>query len=357
MKILVDARSLGRRPSGIGMYLYSFIKQLNTYEDVEIGLVTDVSESAEMLELADAGAEIYAYGKVIDKSIGLFSYYRFVQKTINKVQPDIFWEGNNLVPVKMKNPYGKFVTTIYDMFPLYMKDCYGKIYPYYFRYGVAKTLKQVDAAIYISEETKKETEYYFPVAKTVKSFLSYIIIESEQKAEIKDENYLLYIGNLEKRKGTDILFKAFEKYKAKGGRNKLLFAGKFRENDIEQLYEQVREKTTDIIYQGYVDDLEKNQLLAECSAFIFPTRAEGFGIPVVEALEYNKMVLASDLSIFREIVGESVQYVSCDEYNASDVWAEKMLELDNQSYEVDYINPYTAGRLGEKLYNYFKGMI
>ena len=76
---------------------------------------------------------------------------------IGEVKPDIFWEGNNLIPVKLKNPYGKIIVTIHDVFPFTVPEGYGKIYQYYFRMNLAKTLRNVDAVLYNSIETRKET--------------------------------------------------------------------------------------------------------------------------------------------------------------------------------------------------------
>ena len=47
---------------------------------------------------------------------------------------------------------------------------------------------------------------------------------------------------------------------------------------------------------------EKNRLLDECMCFVFPSRAEGFGIPPVEAMAKGKQVLVSSLEIFQEIL-------------------------------------------------------
>lgn len=355
MKILVDARSLGSRPSGIGIYIYNFVKQLLTYQDLEISLITDVIVSDEMKELSKTdGVRVYAYGTEIQKSLSLYAYYRFVQKRIHEVKPDVFWEGNNLVPVRMKNPYGKFVTTVHDMFPLYMPECYGKIYPWYFRYGMNRTVRQVDAIIYNSEETKKETEQYFPKARRVESFLSYIVVNCSQKTTVSNQDYFLYIGNLEKRKGTDILFRAYEEYRRQGGGKKLLFAGKFRESEIERLYQEISKRVDGLEYVGYATEEMKDKLLAECSCFVFPSRAEGFGIPVVEALIYRKPVLVSDLSIFREIVGNTVTYVPWEEEQTVVRWAESMLQAENEYCETAYTNPYSAEKLGENLYQFLK---
>ena len=69
-------------------------------------LVTDVVVSQEIKNLAQTkGVTMCVYGKEVDKSFGLFAYYKFVQKTIHTIKPDIFWEGNNLVPIIIRNPY------------------------------------------------------------------------------------------------------------------------------------------------------------------------------------------------------------------------------------------------------------
>lgn len=361
MKILIDARSLGRKPSGIGMYIYNFVNELSNYSDLSIGLVTDVSESNEMKKLGEKErVKIYAYGKVVQKSFGLRYYFKFVQKMIHEIKPDLFWEGNNLVPVKIENPYGKFAVTIHDMFPVYMPECYGRIYPYYFKYGIAKTLKMVDIVIYNSKETKEETEKYFPTAKEKKSFLSYIIVEVDIQEKIEDKGYFLYVGNLEKRKGTDILLHAYELYKKKGGRKKLVLAGKMREEEIKELFEKVNSEVKGLEYAGYVDDETKNKLLAGCSCFLFPSRAEGFGMPVIEAVAYKKSVIASDLKIFKELLGDVINYfeLSNDSNKAEKNLCEKMQGYDVTVSENKYEqvrNKYVAKVLGMKLKQYFDG--
>ena len=361
MKILIDARSLGRKPSGIGMYIYNFVNELSNYSDISIGLLTDVSESDEMNRLGEKEQiELYIYGKVVQKSLGLRNYFKFVQKMIHKVKPDLFWEGNNLVPVKIENPYGKFAVTIHDMFPVYMPECYGKIYPYYFKYGIAKTLNMVDIVIYNSKETKEETEKYFPTAKRKKSFLSYIIVDVDIQEKIEDKDYFMYVGNLEKRKGTDILIHAYESYKRKGGRKKLILAGKMREKEIEELFKKVSGEVEGLEYVGYIDDEKKNKLLAECSCFLFPSRAEGFGMPIIEAIAYKKPVIASELNIFKELLGDIINYFELSNDNNK---AEKNLCEMMQGYEADISelqyeevrNKYAAKVLGMKLKKYFDG--
>lgn len=312
LKILVDVRSMGRKPSGVGMYLYNFLCGLLSYGSIQLELLTDVAESAEIKKLEAADIPIHKYGKAIEKSAGVYAYFHFVQKMIYEVKPDIFWEGNNLIPVKLKNPYGKVIVTIHDVFPITVPMGYGRIYRYYFRINLWKTLRNVDAVIYNSLETKKETERVVRQARDKESFISYIVVDVTPKTEISDEGYFLYIGNLEKRKGTDILLHAYNLYRRHGGEQKLILAGKIREKEIEELYEQTCKEVDGILYVGYVEEEQKDKLLAKCGCFVFPSRAEGFGIPVIEALKYKKPVIGSNLSIFNEIAGGQMQGFDLD---------------------------------------------
>lgn len=72
---------------------------------------------------------------------------------------------------------------------------------------------------------------------------------------------------------------------------------------------------TDMILRGHVTELancsdaELVALMAGAHALLFPTHAEGYGIPLVEALAVGTPVIASNLAVFREIAGEIVTYV------------------------------------------------
>jgi glycosyltransferase involved in cell wall biosynthesis len=59
-----------------------------------------------------------------------------------------------------------------------------------------------------------------------------------------------------------------------------------------------------VIEAGAVDDDRLAQLLGSARALLFPSHAEGFGIPMVEALAAGIPVIASDLEVFREIAGD-----------------------------------------------------
>jgi glycosyltransferase involved in cell wall biosynthesis len=76
--------------------------------------------------------------------------------------------------------------------------------------------------------------------------------------------------------------------------------------------------------RGHVDDAELAALYAGATAFCFPSRAEGFGLPVLEAMAAGTPVLASDLPIIREIAGSAARLVPPDDVPA---WAQAIASL------------------------------
>lgn len=71
---------------------------------------------------------------------------------------------------------------------------------------------------------------------------------------------------------------------------------------------RMRSLPKNIRFAGYVDEHEKAALIAEAHGVIMPSLAEGFGIPIIEALAANTPVLCSDIAVFREVAGDLADY-------------------------------------------------
>lgn len=63
-----------------------------------------------------------------------------------------------------------------------------------------------------------------------------------------------------------------------------------------------------IHYTGYVSDSELAGLYASCRGVVFPSFAEGFGLPLVEAMVAGARLAVSDIEVFRWICGDSATY-------------------------------------------------
>ncbi len=358
-KIVIDARTMGSRPSGIGMYLHDFLKELIKCEDFEITLLSDVATSEYIKYFMDRGIEVRTMGEEIYESIGVFSYFKFIQRQLDELRPDIFWEVNAIIPVKLKNA-GKIVVTIHDMFPITHRKYLGMKYSLYFKHSMKKTLRYVDLILYNSEETKKTTERIFQLSKWLRNKVGYIIVNPlTELPTTKDEGYFLYVGNMEKRKGVDLLLKGYREYKRCGGHRKLVIAGKMQEEDIQKLLDKTIKEIDGIEYLDYVSNEKKRELFANCGCFLFPSKAEGFGIPVIEAMNYYKPIIVSGLNIFDEVIGDCVNkfYLEGTESEQVRKLAQLMYQfsdnVDREAYK-EVIERYTPEKLGGSLIEAFK---
>lgn len=118
------------------------------------------------------------------------------------------------------------------------------------------------------------------------------------------------VGTLEPRKGNAIILDAFERLWAEGSTAQLTFVGR-RGWGVNKLWQRCEALTAEghpfrLIQDA--DDEVLDQLLAQSSAAIVASAVEGFGLPVVEALNRNLPVIASDISVFREIATGAVSF-------------------------------------------------
>lgn len=123
--------------------------------------------------------------------------------------------------------------------------------------------------------------------------------------------YFLYVGNAYPHKNLSMLIRAFEGVTAGA---KLVLVGKddfFYKRLRKQV--EVSPKAQDILFFGQADDRALANLYRYARALVFPSLMEGFGLPALEAFAFGTPVLASDIPVFREILGEDGTYFSVHE--------------------------------------------
>ncbi|MCW1908068.1 MAG: glycosyltransferase family 4 protein [Candidatus Saccharibacteria bacterium] len=125
------------------------------------------------------------------------------------------------------------------------------------------------------------------------------------------KDYVLFIGNLEPRKNLGNLALAYSKLpNALKQRFSLVLAGAEGWNNLDDM-NQIRaliKDGNDIILTGYVNDDERNALFAQATALCFPSTYEGFGMPILEAMQAKIPTAISDMPVFHEVAGEAALY-------------------------------------------------
>ncbi|WP_404482659.1 glycosyltransferase [Novosphingobium sp. BL-52-GroH] len=122
--------------------------------------------------------------------------------------------------------------------------------------------------------------------------------------------FSLMVGTLEPRKGHADIVAAFSELWREGSGHRLVLVGRMGWQ-IEALRDTIRnhpEHGAKLMWFDDVGDLELEQIYQACEGVIISSHAEGFGLPLIEALGHLKPVLARDLSIFRIHAERGVRY-------------------------------------------------
>lgn len=126
--------------------------------------------------------------------------------------------------------------------------------------------------------------------------------------------YFLMVGTLEPRKGHKDILAAFDALWRSGGEHRLVLVGR-QGWQVTDLAGQIRsnpEHGRRLLWLCDVSDRELAAIYERCAGVVIASYAEGFGLPLVEALEHRKPVLARDLPVFRPHEGNGVRYFRAD---------------------------------------------
>ena len=131
-----------------------------------------------------------------------------------------------------------------------------------------------------------------------------------KKVKIDDKRFkLLFTGNLIKRKGVDLLPKIMEKL----GQDYVLYYTSGLRTKIPKSF-----NLTNMIPLGKLSEDELVEWYNKCDALLFPTRLEGFGYSVAEAMACGKPVIATNCSSIPELVKDGKDGFLCEMDNVDD---------------------------------------
>ena len=138
--------------------------------------------------------------------------------------------------------------------------------------------------------------------------------------------YFLYLGDINLRKNFDTVLRAFEKLSAIRDNVSLVIAGgaglRLRKDILASLPQTIGER---LVFTGYINEREKAYLFRHAQAFLFPSRYEGFGMPLLEAMRSGGLVITSRESCLPEVAGDAALYLE----NVND--SSELSNLMNQS--------------------------
>ncbi|MBI5866439.1 MAG: glycosyltransferase family 4 protein [Planctomycetes bacterium] len=245
---------------------------------------------------------------------------------------DLYHEPNH-VPIRSGLPT---VTTIHDLSVLVHPDWHPLDRVKWYESSFAVGVRQTRHFLAASEFTKSEMGRLLgvPADRVTVTYQAARddflnagrLVESGGRPSLPagfPEHFFLYVGTLEPRKNVDGLLDAFAALSPQiRARHPLLIAGAWGWK-ADRIREKLGERriSEHVRLLGYLHDPELAALYSHCTAFVWPTWYEGFGLPPLEALACGAPVIISQAASLPEVVGQAGTLLSPDD---TDAWAAAM---------------------------------
>jgi glycosyltransferase involved in cell wall biosynthesis len=222
--------------------------------------------------------------------------------------PEVLFVPAHGLPVFSR---ARMVVTIHDVGFRVNPELYYFKDIWYHRFCVWYASHFAKRIICPSEFTKQEVIKYYPASAGKITVIPHGVSEnlrSEKKPAA--ENFLLFVGRLEKKKNLLGMLQALMILRRKFSDLKLVLAGRpgYGWEEAEQFIAENNLQNS-VVVKGYVSEAERDRLYAEARAFLFPTFYEGFGLPILEAQSRGCPVITSRGGAHQEVAGDSAPLV------------------------------------------------
>lgn len=335
LKIVVNTRLLRKGTlDGIGWFTYNTLKKITVENpDIEFHFLFDGPVAGEFLFSKNiVPVKLFPPAKHAVLNIVWFEWS--VRNYLKKINPHLFLSPDGVICLGW---HGKQYGVIHDVnfvhIPQDLKWTNQKYYNYYLRKAAHKATRLGT----VSQFSKDDIVNTFKIDpgkidvlyNGINSFLAPIDEQTKQQIKAKytgGSDYFIFVGTLHPRKNISRLLQAFEQFKRKTASGmKLVLVGKemYRTGEIHDYYRQMQFRE-DVIFTGYMPEGEIRKVYASAWCLTFVPYFEGFGIPIIEAMQCDVPVITSNVTSMPEIAGDAALLV--DPYNTDSI-AEAMERL------------------------------
>ena len=317
LKIGFDAKRIVRNGTGLGSYGRTLVNDLASYP-LELRLYAPDQGRDPLRQQIKQQANV-SFCYPAPSSLPFSKALWRTKGIVTDLQRDgiqVFHGLSGELPIGIHKSGIKSVVTIHDLIFLRHPEFYHwidtKIYAWKFR----QTIREADHIIAISECTKRDIIEYGDVDE---SKISLIYQSCAPKFTVSQnaaprERYILSVGSIEARKNILLAVKALPYLPDDV---KLVIVGRHTPyTDEVSTYAEKEHLSHRIRIMHGVSDEALPKLYAEAEAFVYPSRYEGFGIPIIEAISCGLPVVACTGSCLEEAGGPDSLYVDPDDAQA-----------------------------------------
>lgn len=315
MRVAVDARALLGQSTGIGTYTRGISRALAARGKTLVGLFTPrrVDDPPDVNGAVSFHADRHRFGTV------------WVQTTlparVAAWGADVLLAALTIGPARGDVP---LVSVVHDLTALTHPEWHAARTLVGFLPLWEKTVERAARFLCVSEATARELSARYPETRARISVARNGVDEEfrplgdaaaadrTRRRFAEGRRYILYLGTLEPRKDVETLVAACERLWAKRrARPDLVLAGgagwKARSLHRRIARSAFRDK---IHVAGYAAQPQALDLYRAAEVFVYPSLAEGFGLPVAEAMACGTPVVASDIEALREVAGDAAVYAA-----------------------------------------------
>lgn len=319
MRIGIDARPLRKQRAGIGTYVYNIVKYLNeTDKDNEYFLFS----SKEVYVDFELGNNWHVVTE--DFPVGTLWLAMRGSSLIKKYDIDVFWGTQHVLPWGKPGKV-RYVLTICDLAQFRIRNIGSRYNTIIQKAFVKNSCRRADRILAISEATKYDIIDIFGIESS-RIACTYLAgtDRPEQSAEGELEQvkkkfnisgkYFLYVSTIEPRKNVETIISGFDMFMSQRSSDAkpfyMVLAGGlgWKYEGVLDLIGKSSYKDN-IIMTGFISQKEKQCLFEGADAFVYPSLYEGFGIPLLEAMNYGLPIITTNVSSLPEVGQDAVMYM------------------------------------------------
>ncbi len=311
MKVALDARKA--YDGGIGRYIRSLTAaMLEVDSELRLTLLMRPGQAlwelpADRVRRVDFGAGLYSLGELW-RTGGV----------LRKIAPDLFHEPHYILPFCLPC---QSVVTIHDLIHVRFPEHLSWLERRYARWMLNAAARRADRVITVSEASRRDLQAYTGISADRVQVTPlgvdprfFDIAATEAKAAREscglDGEFVLYVGALKPHKNPLGLLRAFRQAEIPAAG--LVMAGEHPSTELKAVIDRER-LGKGVRFVGPREDPELRGLYAAARLFVLPSRCEGFGLPLVEAMAAGVPVIAASAGALPEVGGECAVYVSPDD--------------------------------------------
>lgn len=323
--IAVDARPLTNQISGVSRVIFEILNNIKEYKKLHFILFANNKCHSDFKALLGKKHISWVNSRgLLSRKGGI--YYNLVLPFIIKFKfnhINIFWGSQQVIPPFLPL-HLKIVLTYYDLVLYFFPESMRWLARLQQIAVQRISVNKADYILSISTQTKNDMihKFNYPIAKSGVSLLGFdkstwdtrnLKNMNQQTGFDLDNNFILAVSTLEPRKNYSTLIRAWINYYDNSiNPLPLVIVGK-RGWEKKSFYDWLDTLLENEHYKIYLfenlDDSNLAVLYARCSFFCMASLYEGFGLPLLEALSWNKTAIVSDLPCFHEIGKNHARYI------------------------------------------------